>query len=289
MRNPVVGDPLPTVSLRRIEVPRRAAGVVVTVPLVTHAEMTAAVGVVACLLGPSVGTSVASGSTRPTLLIEGGGLVLVQNHIRRPPARGLFALRVRQLERRRRSRYSTSVTSPASRNVVVVDPASVDVQSPGAVLLDIGGNRPPQRLPGHHHWLKCGLQRRAPALPLLGRLGRGGGFIVFPPGRIRTSAWAALLPLTLFHRPGPMTSRSAPAALSMALLTSSDFGNPDPYSHAIESRISNPASSTATAIRCHVRVPPKANRWPPVQTRGHSSAHSPFFFFFWGGGGGGGG
>lgn len=30
------------------------------------------------------------------------------------------------------------------------------------------------------------------------------------------------------YRPGPTTSRSAPAALSMALLTSSDFGKPDP-------------------------------------------------------------
>ena len=31
----------------------------------------------------------------------------------------------------------------------------------------------------------------------------------------------------------------------MALDTSSDFGNPEPYSQAMESRTSNPASSTA--------------------------------------------
>lgn len=46
----------------------------------------------------------------------------------------------------------------------------------------------------------------------------------------------------------------------MALLTSIDFGKPDPYSQAIESRISKPASSIATAMRCHVRDPPNANR-----------------------------
>jgi hypothetical protein len=48
---------------------------------------------------------------------------------------------------------------------------------------------------------------------------------------------------------GPTIVRCAPAALSMALPTSSDFGNPDPYSHAMLSRISNPASSTAHANR----------------------------------------
>ena len=71
----------------------------------------------------------------------------------------------------------------------------------------------------------------------------------------------------------PITSRSAPAALSMALDTSCDFGNPDPYSHMMLSRISNPASSIATAKRCQVRVPPKASRCPPgFRTRKHSSA-----------------
>ncbi len=33
-----------------------------------------------------------------------------------------------------------------------------------------------------------------------------------------------------------------------------------PYSQAMLSRISNPASSTAAASRCHVREPPKASR-----------------------------
>src|SRR5690606_17682321 len=54
-----------------------------------------------------------------------------------------------------------------------------------------------------------------------------------------------------------------------------DFGNPDPYSHAIESRISNPASSIPDCSRCHVREPPNASRCPPgFNTRRHSVAHS---------------
>src|SRR5699024_669260 len=54
-----------------------------------------------------------------------------------------------------------------------------------------------------------------------------------------------------------------------------DLLNPVPYSHATESRISNPASSIATASLCHVRVPPKASRCPPgFRTRKHSSAQS---------------
>lgn len=73
----------------------------------------------------------------------------------------------------------------------------------------------------------------------------------------------------------PTTARSAPAALSIALPTSIDFGNPDPYSHAMLSRTSNPASSMATARRCHVRVPPKASRCPPgLSTRRHSRAQA---------------
>src|SRR5699024_9982200 len=55
----------------------------------------------------------------------------------------------------------------------------------------------------------------------------------------------------------------APGRLSIAFPTSCDFGNPDPYSHARLSRISNPASSIATARRCQVRVPPKAAMCPP--------------------------
>ena len=50
---------------------------------------------------------------------------------------------------------------------------------------------------------------------------------------------------------------------SIALLTSCDFGNPDPYTHAIISRISKPASSMRTHIRCCVRVPANARRCPP--------------------------
>ncbi len=49
-----------------------------------------------------------------------------------------------------------------------------------------------------------------------------------------------------------------------------------PYSHAIESRTSNPASSTAHASRCQVRVPPNARRCPPgLRTRRASCAHRP--------------
>src|SRR5690606_3541563 len=72
------------------------------------------------------------------------------------------------------------------------------------------------------------------------------------------------------------TSGDAPPALSIALDTSSDFGNPDPYSHAMLSRISNPASSTAAASRCQVRDPPNASMWPPgLSTRRHSAAQRP--------------
>src|SRR5699024_1724487 len=42
---------------------------------------------------------------------------------------------------------------------------------------------------------------------------------------------------------------------SIAFPTFMDLGNPLPYSHARESRISNPASSIATARRCQVRAP----------------------------------
>ncbi|SIE77251.1 Uncharacterised protein [Mycobacteroides abscessus subsp. abscessus] len=72
-----------------------------------------------------------------------------------------------------------------------------------------------------------------------------------------------------------ITSRSAPAALSMALDTSSDFGNPEPYSQAMLSRISKPASSIAAASRCQVRDPPNASRWPPgLRMRRHSVAQA---------------
>src|SRR5690625_7374651 len=61
----------------------------------------------------------------------------------------------------------------------------------------------------------------------------------------------------------------------MALDTSSDFGKPDPYSHAMLSRISNPASSMAAARRCQVREPPNASMFPPgLRTRRHSRAHA---------------
>ena len=46
-----------------------------------------------------------------------------------------------------------------------------------------------------------------------------------------------------------MTSRVAPAAASMAFPTFKDFGKPEPYIHAIVSRISNPASSSPDASR----------------------------------------
>ena len=73
------------------------------------------------------------------------------------------------------------------------------------------------------------------------------------------------------YLPGTPASRSAPAALSIALLTSNDFGNPLAYTHAIISRISNPASSILTAIRCCVRVPANASKCPPgFNTRRHS-------------------
>lgn len=54
-----------------------------------------------------------------------------------------------------------------------------------------------------------------------------------------------------------------------------------PYSHAIESRISNPASSIAVAMRCHVRVPPNASRYPPgFNTRQHSRHISTSYAIF---------
>ena len=62
---------------------------------------------------------------------------------------------------------------------------------------------------------------------------------------------------------GSSLGRSAPAALSIALLTSSDLGNPEPYKYIIWSRISNPASSTALARRWYVLEPPKASKCPP--------------------------
>src|SRR5699024_3520893 len=61
----------------------------------------------------------------------------------------------------------------------------------------------------------------------------------------------------------PITSRSAPASLSIAFPTSCDLGNPDAYSHAWESRISNAASSIATASRCPVFVLPTSAMCPP--------------------------
>jgi hypothetical protein len=44
---------------------------------------------------------------------------------------------------------------------------------------------------------------------------------------------------------------------------SSDFGNPLPYTHIKVSRISQPASSIATAILCCVLEPPKDKRGLP--------------------------
>lgn len=41
------------------------------------------------------------------------------------------------------------------------------------------------------------------------------------------------------------------------------FGNPEPYIQQSVSRMSQPASSIATASRCHVRVPPNASRYAP--------------------------
>lgn len=71
------------------------------------------------------------------------------------------------------------------------------------------------------------------------------------------------------------SSRSAPAALSIALLTSIDFGNPVPYSQQIVSRISNPASSMPQMSRWWVRVPPNASKCPPgFRTRSASDAHA---------------
>ena len=58
----------------------------------------------------------------------------------------------------------------------------------------------------------------------------------------------------------------------MALLTSSDFGNPLPYSHATESRMSNPASRSPSVIRSTVRDPANARTCPPgLSTRRQSS------------------
>ena len=70
-----------------------------------------------------------------------------------------------------------------------------------------------------------------------------GGVYPFTGGLGR---FASVRPATV--KPFP-SCLSAPAALSIALLTSSDLGNPLPYSQWIESRISNPASSMATVIQ----------------------------------------
>src|SRR5699024_1386136 len=70
----------------------------------------------------------------------------------------------------------------------------------------------------------------------------------------------------------PTTSRSAPAALSIAFPTFMDFGNPDPYSHARESRISNPARRIDSPMRSWVRDPANTTMCPPgLRTRMHSS------------------
>lgn len=54
-----------------------------------------------------------------------------------------------------------------------------------------------------------------------------------------------------------------------------DFANPDPYSHVMVSRISNPASSMPQHSRCQVRVPPNASSQPPgFSTRYASAAHA---------------
>ena len=84
---------------------------------------------------------------------------------------------------------------------------------------------------------------------------------------------------------GSTASGFTPFFLLMAFATSKLFGNPCPCIHAtsptgssihdgwrIESRISNPASSTAQPMRWYVRVPPKARRWPPgFKTRSTSA------------------
>src|SRR5699024_678359 len=51
-----------------------------------------------------------------------------------------------------------------------------------------------------------------------------------------------------------------------------DLLNPVPYSHATESRISNPASLSPSVMRSMVRVPANARMWPPgLSTRMASS------------------
>src|SRR5262245_30889888 len=56
---------------------------------------------------------------------------------------------------------------------VGADPAGVDVQRARAVREYVGGDGPGERLAGEHDRLVRGLERGAPALPLLG-VGRGG-------------------------------------------------------------------------------------------------------------------
>jgi len=70
----------------------------------------------------------------------------------------------------------------------------------------------------------------------------------------------------------PTTSRSAPSLSSIALLTSSDFGKPDPKIWWCTSRISNPAFSIAVAVQCDVRGSAQTRAWPPgLSTRRHSA------------------
>lgn len=68
---------------------------------------------------------------------------------------------------------------------------------------------------------------------------------------------APLIPLCVGVRPlfangdGPKSGRSAPAALSSALLTQCDFGKPVPKRCVTTSLISNPASSSAVPVLAH--------------------------------------
>src|SRR5699024_428603 len=59
---------------------------------------------------------------------------------------------------------------------------------------------------------------------------------------------------------------------SIAFPTFMDLGNPDPYSHARLSRISNPARRIDSPMRSWVRDPANTTMCPPgLRTRMHSS------------------
>jgi hypothetical protein len=183
----------------------------------------------------------------------------------------------------RRARAEPETGAARGTAGVVPDPARVHVQRPRAVRQHRGRDRARERFAGHDDRLRGRLERGAPALPLAGGVGgRRGDREARAPSwaragareRPRVCVVAHMWPASRPDRPGARCAHDlalAPAALSIALPTSELLGKPDPYSHVIVSRISNPASSTATARRWAVRVPPNASRCPPgLSTRRHS-------------------